>query len=1020
MQPANHPANYGFVLKIIAFCLFAGWIINVHATNAPISTEDTGNRRLKHEITHRYYGVRDGLAQSQVFYGFQDSYGYLWFSTNEGVSRFDGVSFQTYHRENRLVPGGRVRYIDQHGDVLFFVSGAGVGMRYPDGRIEHYPLPDGYRSVLNTSLDYKQGKHLYIFNCEAGGTVGDYLQTYPYFVFDLDTKKYTKSSYHLPVVLTILKGEKGLVAYCMDGKTKRQTCLLGEDQYTKLQQLPLIHHPAFFTIGSDQFIGMLDKSMETVRLTLEKDSLKYEPIGKLKHLFMAIQLKDHRFYIAHSRGHQLCVFDGKAVTDVPIETSIINHVLMDRDNNLWLSTEEGVFNCYNQQFEFYKPGLTRNDNIWDMRKDVYGNLWFSSYGQGFWRADPQGNLQRARFMVNNQPKELTYGYMGGTEDALGRLYLNYSYGVAVFDPRKGNTTRLEGVEIGTSLIAYYDSLTNKVYCSGNNQTGEMYVVSLDHQLRTTIHKSSYGYILSVSRDGNGRLRYGTGGEEGYLDEETGRLVADTLKKDYRVLVSMALDNTGILWKATSHGLFAEDRSGKDTCITDETLSFVTNYRNRYLLYGGVKGTLYILDLQDYHENRTVSVRHFGYNQGVDVLEFGQNGCSIDHDGYCWLTGGDNVLRFHPDSLMHLPDYTVTSPFIASIAHADRNNEWQLFDSDRKEMKLKNDENFLRFEILQAFPAAPERLRFRYRLKGFSDHWQYETERVFIFQNLPHGKYRLEAQATVDGTHWSDSAVSPVITIGRPFWLTVPGILLQLVSFFLFLLFVAWLVRQRILRMQRRQREIDRLKYRAVRSKYIPHFTGNVLNSISYLMTKDREQAQKYITEFSQFSSQTLLNSENIYRTLAEELEYARLYLELEKLRFEDRLEYALSVSPDADQSLRIPAMILQTFCENALKHGLRHKNGVGKVNIAVRIETNYHILSVEDNGIGREKARQMKTEGTGEGLSIIEQQLSLFYTSKNQKARMEIIDLYDNENQPSGTRFEVYIPSDTHHANSYL
>jgi sensor histidine kinase YesM len=206
------------------------------------------------------------------------------------------------------------------------------------------------------------------------------------------------------------------------------------------------------------------------------------------------------------------------------------------------------------------------------------------------------------------------------------------------------------------------------------------------------------------------------------------------------------------------------------------------------------------------------------------------------------------------------------------------------------------------------------------------------------------------------------------------------------------------------------RKIAQLKFRVVQANFIPHFTGNVLNSISGLISKDVDLSRKYIARFSDFSKLTLRNSDKLWQPISEELDYALLYLELEKLRFQEKLNYSVSVAPEVDTQKMMPTMILQTFCENAIKHGLRPKPEGGKIEIRVYQEADYTVLAVEDCGIGREKAQIIKTEGTKQGLKIIGQQLDIFNKNKTKKAYLEIHDLFDETGQSCGTRFKLYIP----------
>jgi tetratricopeptide (TPR) repeat protein len=231
------------------------------------------------------------------------------------------------------------------------------------------------------------------------------------------------------------------------------------------------------------------------------------------------------------------------------------------------------------------------------------------------------------------------------------------------------------------------------------------------------------------------------------------------------------------------------------------------------------------------------------------------------------------------------------------------------------------------------------------------------------------------------------------------WLFVGISVLLLIIFFLFSHRTR--TRRKILLYQ-----MDQLRYRTVQSKFIPHFTGNVLNSINYLISKDPDSAQKYIADFGIFSNRTLFNAEKLYQSLQEELEYMEAYLILEKLRFEEKLNYTIHIDPAIDTRILMPIMVLQTFCNNALKHGLWPKPGGGTIKIEGYLKEDYIVLAVEDNGIGREKAKALKTGGTGEGLKIVSQQLEFYNKEKKKKASFKLIDLYDSDHNPAGTRVE--------------
>lgn len=784
------------------------------------------------------------------------------------------------------------------------------------------------------------------------------------------------------------------------------------------------HIQFFQTTGRNEWFALLSKGTESQPIDhlyqcfIENDSIRWNYqlpfLPKISGPIHAEPLDAHRFLMGTSDApNPFFVLDTekKNLSPFPLSSLNVSYILRDRDGNFWFSTEEGIYQCARAFFESYQLGIGNNDNLWNAIKDLQGSVWFSSYTHGFWRADAQGNLHRAKTMRNHKYFPVKEGYMESCMDNRGRVFQNCSQGLAVFDPQQGDPNRLDIIGDGVSLAVYHDTENGKTWFGGHTGGGSFLNV-LDANGTVSAYLLDTRNIISISRDGNGKLRIGTFYGEAWLDEENGKIVSDTTQHAYDGVISMALDEKGILWKGTTHGLFTEDRQGNERHISDGVVNFVVHYKNRYMIYG-VKDKLYLLDLPAYHRDSTVSIRSFGLYDGFDVLECGQNGASIDPDGYFWIAGGNRAIRFLPEQIMKIPPLQARAPYLAAIYNANKNSEWTKILIDANDLsgaiRLKNKDNYLRFDLLQASVTAPDQLIFRYQLKGYNEQWTTSRERSLIFQNLPFGKLCLEVQSSFDnGQEWSESVFSPQITIENPFLLTPPGLALIIAGILGLSVLLIYYTRKISIRKGEEMRKIDQMKHRAVQAKFIPHFTANVLNSISQLTSKNPDLAQKYISKFYDFSNQTLQNSDELCCTIREELIYSLRYLELEKLRFPEKLEYDVSVAPEVDIEKMIPTMILQTFCENALKHGLRPKEEGGKITMNVYSEAGYVVLAVEDTGVGREEAQKNSAKGTKEGLNIVQQQLDIFNKSQKKRAYFKIVDLFDDDGRASGTRLRFW------------
>ncbi len=168
-------------------------------------------------------------------------------------------------------------------------------------------------------------------------------------------------------------------------------------------------------------------------------------------------------------------------------------------------------------------------------------------------------------------------------------------------------------------------------------------------------------------------------------------------------------------------------------------------------------------------------------------------------------------------------------------------------------------------------------------------------------------------------------------------------------------------RQRISEMNRKISEITQAN---LRQQMNPHFIFNTLNSIQYYMYQhDKLATNNYLTKFSSLMRKVLENSQHTAVPLRDELDALNLYLELEKIRFKDKFDYVINIDEEIDILLyKVPTMLMQPYVENSIIHGLMPSDKKGLVKIDIKLEKDYISCIIEDNGIGREAAREKKTK----------------------------------------------------------
>lgn len=200
-----------------------------------------------------------------------------------------------------------------------------------------------------------------------------------------------------------------------------------------------------------------------------------------------------------------------------------------------------------------------------------------------------------------------------------------------------------------------------------------------------------------------------------------------------------------------------------------------------------------------------------------------------------------------------------------------------------------------------------------------------------------------------------------------------------------------------------EKSMASLQLKAIKNQVDPHFTLNIINSIGSLIYKnDKDKADYVFGKFSKLLRSTLLNSERIITTLAEELEYVKNYLDLEKFRMNEKFTYEINLDDSINQTMKIPRMLIHTFVENAIKHGIKHLDSFGKIEIIGSKNGSTTTIKIIDNGIGREKAKELSEFSTGKGLRIIDQIIELYHKLENKKIFYEI-----NDREKQGTEVVV-------------
>ncbi|MCF8404844.1 MAG: tetratricopeptide repeat protein [Bacteroidales bacterium] len=240
-----------------------------------------------------------------------------------------------------------------------------------------------------------------------------------------------------------------------------------------------------------------------------------------------------------------------------------------------------------------------------------------------------------------------------------------------------------------------------------------------------------------------------------------------------------------------------------------------------------------------------------------------------------------------------------------------------------------------------------------------------------------------------------------------------GILILLIM--AYLVFNRYKLKQKQARVELEKKNID-IEQRLLRTQMNPHFIFNSLNSInSFISDNNSDSAQSFLSKFARLMRYILENSRKAFVPLEDEINTLQLNMELEQLRFDGKFDFEIEVDKKIDPEFTyIPPMLIQPFIENAILHGLSGKKEKGLLKVGFKINGELMHCSVEDNGVGRKKAMELKAGSAKPhrslGMQVTKERLEILNEKTTEEVLFQIIDLEDESGNALGTRVELKVP----------
>jgi hypothetical protein len=374
---------------------------------------------------------------------------------------------------------------------------------------------------------------------------------------------------------------------------------------------------------------------------------------------------------------------------------------------------------------------------------------------------------------------------------------------------------------------------------------------------------------------------------------------------------------------------------------------------------------------------------------------------------------DSLLVATSEGLIRKPLFAKAnnqSPLIVLNYFLIKNKKYPI-GADNYRFKYNENNISINFSIISFHSDFVRSLE--YSLNGAS--WvEISDQRKWLeLQNLKPGKYELKLRGN-NGI--GKSAVQILkFEIKQPFWFQWWFILISLIAMgFVVYKFDRW----RTASINRKSQEvIDRIelektanqsKLKAIKSQMNPHFFFNALNTIqSFILENDKKMAVTVLGKFSNLTRSMLEMSEKDEVTIAEEIKIIQLYLDIEKVRFNNDFDYNISTNNFDTELFKIPSLLLQPYIENAIKHGLLNKDGYKHLQISFNMENTELKIVIDDNGIGRKRSMELNAikykNHSSFATQAIEKRVKLLNEFVGRKITVEYIDKESENGYIQGT-----------------
>lgn len=982
-QPAFQAKRRIFNWHFLFFLLLQLiWSLNAYAQNSYYTSFD----------------VNSGLPTNYVYRTIEDKDGFLWVASDAGLGRFDGKYFQWYTTKDGL-PDNVVLSIAIEKDGTIWVNCFKQSPAYFDKVKNRFvkALDDNTLSKLSTTLN------MYLFSLNDGGVT--YLNDKGCYYFK--NKKLVPQQNILQRYFLIADNGNG--TQFMRGFTLRKDEVkIAYTNGTKIIDsaiLKIKSNQLMFTDISDRKMYLFGKKSKRCYIVsnFKANPLRYKVDSiSISEAFNNYSIAQKQIYLIGLSG-TTHVYDKKTFQHsiIPKGDYLPNSQYDDSHGNIWVSTiDKGLLVYRNQKLKAvtmpkgYKGtnffSLERKENGQFLAGNYYGEVLETGNGMTKVHTVTKAVTSRIRKIIVVGPDVFTFSEEGTF----------YNYNKEILNPKTGN------VFPSKTAIKYNDSTilvgTHWGLVMLNTRTKKLTERINIRKRVTALVKGNDHWAYFGSNDGLYKYDFNTG--KSYSLAKINAALADRI-------TTLGFTTDHILWVATSNSGMLAFKNEK--LLVDVSLKLTNTYTS---LTSGKPGQIWAatpeginaINYQLIGNQLKYTIQNLTVNDGLASNTIQE---MVYHDGKLYAANGGGIAIV-PENF--------TSPTFNIITHLIRMNINQKDTILAASYQLKSGQQNIRMQF-SGVDLTGHFKRFQYILDR-NGNWIDLAENTLTVQ-LPSGEHVVQVRSVDVNDIISNQVLTLKFTIAIPFWqniwfwLTI-GFILQLILVYAVIKAVK---KNKEIKLEKQINKVQTaaLEQQAFTSLMNPHFIFNALNSIQhYINAQDRQNANRYLSDFASLIRKNFEAAQDSFVPLEEEIENIKLYLNLEKMRFNDQFSYKIAIERSLEvEDWMIPTMILQPLLENAMLHGIMPSKVSGKLRILFKKQQDDLLILITDNGIGLINSNILKFNSAhkSRGMELIKRRIKALSSFGTQAITINMEPAFKSKNNP-GNRISFLIPGTLHQA----